>query len=250
MGSKADNFYPGTSIPLTGADVIKRIQQETDTVMCLFSCGKVSIGAFQTLRQHFTRVVPVYRDFVPGLKFVDRRIAYYEDVLDTHIVRINSTHFYRLMHNFLWQPPHRVGTIQVMNLPVIELPELNQVVKMALKMPDHSWIALGIRAADSSQRRATCLSRGGINWKEKSFWPIWDMRNEELEQMLIAQNIKLPTDYLTWGTSFDSIRWFFLKDIRDRYPEDYATILEWFPLIELEFMRRELVGGTIEEDKQ
>lgn len=247
MGTLADNFYPGTKTPLTSADTIARVRQETDSVLLGFS-GKDSLAAYLTIRPHFERVLLVHRMMVPGLQFVERRLQYYERVLDTTIVRICSAGFYRMLRNRLWQPPHRLDTIARFGIPDISYEYLNDIVAEAYGFSKPIFTAQGVRAADSLQRRATCFSHGPINWTRQAFWPTWDLSHQDVANIIQRHGIKLPIDYYLWGTSFDGLRYFFLKDVKRLYPEDYATILEWFPFAELEFMRHHLAGGTYEDE--
>ena len=50
-------------------------------------------------------------------------------------------------------------------------------------------------------------------------------------------DVKLPIDYEMFGKSFDGLDYRFLKPIKERFPEDYAKIKEFFPLIDLEILR-------------
>ena len=51
--------------PLSGMDVIRTIQDETDTVLMSFSRGKDSIAAWLTIRPYFKRIVPYHLWGVP-----------------------------------------------------------------------------------------------------------------------------------------------------------------------------------------
>lgn len=247
MGTLADNFYPDSTEPLSSADVIKRIRQETDSIIVAFSYGKDSIGTLLAVKDAFPKVTVVYRQFVPGLQFVERRLQYFEEKLGVHIIRLVEPHLYRMIGNLIWQPPHRVQTIDAMQLPDVSYDQINQLLIADQGLPENTFVAVGVRAVDSLQRRATCKSRGAINWKEKAFWPIWDYSHQKLADTIEQAGLRLPTDYLFWGTSFDGLRYFFLKEIKEHYPEDYQTILEWYPFAEMEFYRYQLAGGTYEK---
>lgn len=239
MGTLADNFY-ANGMPLSGPDVIKRIQQETDEIAVAFSYGKDSLATYLSVKDEFKRVVPFFREFVPGMQFIERRLAYYEDILGTHIVRVNHVNFFRMIRHALWQPPHRIPMIDAMNIPDVDYKQINQLVFADQGLPPDVFTAAGVRAADSPQRRATAKSRGAINWNERVFWPVWDLSHAEVGDMLRKHNIKLSPEYEWWGTSFDGLRRFFLKDIREHWPEDYDLILQYYPFADMEFRRYEL----------
>ena len=48
--------------------------------------------------------------------------------------------------------------------------------------------------------------------------------------------IKLPIDYQWFGRSFDGIDMRFLGPLREHSPKDYQTLLDWFPLADLQFL--------------
>lgn len=246
MGTLADNFYPDGT-PISSADVIKRVKQETDTVLVGFSGGKDSIALYLAVKDHFKTVVPFYREFVPGLQFVQRRLEYYERKLGMHVMRVHSPTFFRLISNLVFQPPHRVPSIDLLDLPSFTYEDINDLIIADRKLPENTFVALGVRQADSLQRRATCKSRGAINWERRSFWPIWDYSNDAVGEIIGKNGIGLGPEYEYWGTSFDGLRYFFLNEVRQRYPEDYERILELFPFADMEIMRYNLMGGTYEK---
>ena len=54
-----------------------------DTILLAFSRGKDSIAAWLALRDSklFKRIIPVYLYLVPGLKFEEESLKYFEDVI-------------------------------------------------------------------------------------------------------------------------------------------------------------------------
>ena len=58
-----------------------------------------------------------------------------------------------------------------------------------------------------------------------------------------AAKVRLPIDYLWFGRSFDGIDYRFLSILKQRAPADYKRVLQWFPMAEVEIMRR-LYGVT------
>jgi hypothetical protein len=248
-----DNFYvdgPNKGEPLTGRDAMRRVRQETDHIILAFSGGKDSIAAWLVAREFFPpeKITPVHRMILPDLEFMHRRMDYYEGYFGQKIFRVPSPAFYNILTNYVFQPLHRVGTIASLGIPPIDYVWINQFVIQEFNLPDSTFVVAGVRAADSMQRRATAKSRGPINWNERMCWNVWDMTNMEMTPLFRKHNVKLPRDYEFWGTSFDGLRWFFLREIKERYPEDYQRILEWLPFADMEFFRRTLVGGTTENE--
>ena len=62
----------------------------------------------------------------------------------------------------------------------------------------------------------------------------------ELDALIRDRDVSLTDDYLMFGRSFDGIDHRFTSIIKQEHPEDYAKILQWFPLVELELLRYEI----------
>lgn len=225
--------------PLNGEAVIRAIQDETDTVLMSFSCGKDSLAAWLAIRPRFKTIVPFYLWSVPGLGFIEGSLRYYEDFFQTHILRLPHPSFWRQLNNFMWQPPERIQVIRAAGMPSFNYDDINRFLIQQHDLPDTTFCVSGVRAVDSPNRWASMKQHGPINWKRRYCYPVWDMRKDALIDLLNSHNVKLPVDYAMFGRSFDGVDYRFLKPIQEHYPEDYERILEWFPLARLEIMRYE-----------
>ena len=225
--------------PLSGIDVIRTIQDETDTVLMSFSCGKDSLAAWLAIRPYFKRIVPYYLWLVPGLEFVEESLRYYEEYFQTHIIRLPHPSFWRQMNNFVWQSPERCQVIEAANMPPFDYDDLNRIMIEVYDLPAETFCVSGVRAVDSPVRWSSMKKHGSINWNRRYCYPIWDMRKEELIATLTRHGVKLPVDYAMFGRSFDGVDYRFLKPLKEHYPADYERILEWFPMARFEMMRYE-----------
>lgn len=223
---------------MTGEESIQEIRKVTDTVLLSFSCGKDSIAAWLALAPHFA-VVPFYCYLVPGLQFVDLSLDYYENYFGTRIERLPHPSLYRMLRNFVFQPPERCAVIEEMDLPRIDYDSLAEELRKKFGLGPEVYVAAGVRAADSPARRMAVNQRGCINHKRRTFWPVWDWKKAQLLEELRRATVKLPIDYKLFGRSFDGIDYRFLEPISRELPDDYRTILEWFPLADLELFRRQ-----------
>ncbi len=230
------NFYPDGK-PLSGPDVIARVRQETDTILLAFSCGKDSIAAWLAVREHFDRVIPFYMYLVPGLRFVEESLTYFESFFGTPIIRMPHPSLYRMLNACVDQPPERLRIIEAARLPEFEYDDVTALIVQDRGLPKSTWIANGVRAADSPNRRAAINKYGPLNWKRQNFYPVWDMVKDELIALLDQHRIRLPVDYELFGRSFDGVDHRFLTPLKQHRPDDYATILEWFPLAFLDAWR-------------
>lgn len=207
-----------------------------DKALLSFSCGKDSWAAWLSARDHFD-FQPYYLYLVPGLEFVEDYLAYAEQLLGKRVIRLPHPSFYRLLNNAIFQPPERLRTIWAADLPSWEYEDLAAAVIEDCGLPENSWVANGVRAADSPMRRAALMKNHGVNANRRQFSPCWDWNKARLLEELTRANIKLPIDYKVFGRSFDGIDLRFLIKIREHFPRDYATILEWFPLADMEIAR-------------
>jgi hypothetical protein len=226
--------------PFTGPDTIALMKEVIGNrpVILSFSCGKDSIGLWLALRPHF-EVIPFYMYVIPDLDFVEASLNYYEGFFGCHILRLPHPSFYRMLNNFTFQPPDRVAYIRACDLPNFSYDDLSMLIANQHGLED-AWTATGIRTADSPNRRSSINSHGPVNWRRRYFYPIWDMRLDPLIELLETNQVKLPVDYRLFGRSFDGIDHRFLSVIKREFPADYAKILEWFPLAEVELKRYEI----------
>jgi len=210
-----------------------------DTCFLSFSAGKDSIAAWIQVRRYFKRVIPFYLYLVPGLAFIEEGLRYYEDFFKTEIIRLPHPSLWRMLKHFVFQPPERCAIIEDANLPNWDYRRLEAYVRSQSDAPD-AFVAIGSRTADSPIRLANMKRFGTLTPARRSFFAVYDWKIDDVVRELRAANCKLTVDYRMFGRSFDGIDYRFLGPIKERYPEDYARILDWFPLADLEIFRREM----------
>ena len=210
------------------------------TVLLSFSAGKDAVASWLQLRElGFTRIVPFYLYLVPGLEFVEQGLRYYEEFFQTPILRLPDPSTNRMLQALVFQPPERAALLETIKIPRLTVEHLDQHVRAVAGAPD-AYVAIGNRAADSPIRLANIRRYGSVNPGRRSFLPIYDWRVADLRKSLLAARVRLTVDYQLFGRSFDGIDWRFMAPIKEHYPDDYARILEFFPLANLEIMRRNL----------
>lgn len=208
-----------------------------------FSGGKDSLATWMVLRDAGVKLVPVYHYDLPGLAFVEDYLARCEEHFRARIVRIPHVRLYQYLGWQAFQPPHRVPLLEAFDHPTdCTLGELKKLALADHGMPD-PWIAVGTRATDSTSRSLVFRSYGPIREGQKAFFPIWDWRKAQVFQKIADDGLELSKDYEIWGRSFDGLDYRYLAGIRKHYPEDYLRILEAFPLMDLEFARKEIADG-------
>lgn len=231
----------------SGEDICRAIKAGGGpTTMITFSRGKDSIGTWLQIRRHFDRIIAYHLESVPGLEFVEESLQYYERFFDTHIIRIPHSGFYDWLNGFTYQPPHRATQLAAMQLPKFNFLDIhNWVARDQGLDPNRVWTACGLKAADTLYRRVMIDAHGPISRNQRKFYPIYDWNADRLFTEIEKAGCKLPVDYLMYGRSLDGLQYAFIKPIKDRFPRDYAKIVEWFPLVEAEIWRYEHGKGAV-----
>lgn len=215
------------------------VAQLSPTILLSFSLGKDSIGAWIKLKKFFKRIIPFYMYSIPDLAFIEKSIRYFEDHFQTPIIRMPHPALYRMLANFVFQPPERCHIIEDLRISDFSYSydALHNELISCCGLPADTFCANGARCLDNLSRRAGIKKWGSLNPRRRTFMPIYDWNAAQLEQCLRKEKIKLPVDYIMFGRSLDGIDVRFLAPIAERFPEDYKRILEWFPLANLELLR-------------
>jgi hypothetical protein len=207
------------------------------TVLLSFSRGKDSIAAWLALRDAGVNVLPFHLYSIPGLRFIGESLAYFEDYFGTRILNLPHPALYRMLTNYVFQPPERCQVIDDAQLIVPTYDDVNRLVRGHYGVPAHTWVCDGVRAADSPMRRTAMATHGPRNLRGRRLHIVWDWKISHVRQAMADAGVKLPVEYEWFGRSFDGIDARFTGPIRDNAPDDWATILDWFPLAELDLMR-------------
>lgn len=215
------------------------VAEQSPVAILSFSRGKDSIAAWIQMSRFFERIVPVHMYTVPHLSFIDESLAYYEDVLETRIYNMPHPSLYRYLNACVFQAPERVRIIEEAMLTEFDYDDLFDIVKLAEGLTPDCYTGVGVTMFDSLNRRSSIKKYGAVNENRHQFFPIYDWNKARIVAEIETAGILLPKDYHLFGRSFDGIDYRFLKPIQDHYPEDYAKIIEMFPLAEMEIHRME-----------
>lgn len=226
----------------TSEEVLSRLKAEGRPVLLSFSCGKDSIAAWIAMEEHGIDVVPVYMWTVPNLKFVDSELGYFEAKFGRRIHRFPHASAYRFLSDYAYQAPENCGLVEACQIPTPDYREVWRFVREALGLPGDTWVADGVRAADSIVRRASFVQHGVMKPGSRKVSVIADWLKAEVMGAIERRGVELPIDYKLFGRSFDGLDARFTKPIRDNLPDDWETIKTWFPLVEVDILRREHYG--------
>ena len=224
---------------LSGIETIAEIRRQNRRALLSFSCGKDSLACWLAIRDHFDEILPYYCYIVPGLEFVEEAIGYYERAFCVKILQVPHYSLYRLLRNYIFQPPERCNDIDAADLPVEDRDGPAKMCARVGGVGDPAWTAVGVRMVDTPMRRLHFRRHGSINAARSIFYPVWDWKKADIVDAIRKSGIKLPKEYRIFGRSFDGINFQFLFAMKKHFPRDYQRVLDWFPLAELELKRHE-----------
>lgn len=223
------------------AAIRRQLAEEGEPVILSFSCGKDSIACWQALLDEGIDVRPYYMYTVPGLAFVEDTLKRYEDLYQTRIRRYPHPALFGFLSAGMYQPPGgRLATIAMLQLPRLDIDDINILACEDNDVADDTWVADGVRASDSSVRRMVFKTHGPMRESNGKVSPIWDWRISHVRDCLNSHNLPWPVDYEWFGRSFDGLDRRFLGPLKEHAPDDYARVLELFPLADMDLLRHDL----------
>lgn len=222
----------------------EKLKNEGKPVLVAMSLGKDAIATNIALKNEGIETHLVHLYLIPGkdgkrtLNFIHQTIDQLEQDFGQTIHLYPHPSLYRWLKNFIFQPPERLATIEAANIPNIDYSSTWEFIKEDLGLPADTWVADGVRAADSIVRRASFTKYGAMKENSRKVSPIYDWQKKEVLSAIEEANISLPIDYKWFNRSFDGIDYRFLEPLSREAPEDYQRILDWFPLADLELFRK------------
>lgn len=205
-----------------------------------FSTGKDSLACALYLKEIGVKFIPFFFYHIPDLEFVERNIKMYEDKLQIEVVRLPHPMLYDYIRHQDFQQPEMLNYMASFDFPHLSFEELTNYYLDSIGIDDYLYDIVGMRAAESFNRRKVFEKMGtAIDEKKGKVYPIWNWKNEDVKNYIDSKGIKLTPDYDIWRRSFDGLKYQFLFGVKERYPEDWQRIKEYFPLIDLELFRYE-----------
>jgi len=195
--------------------IIDTVASESNgKVLLAFSCGKDSIASWIALKRRGVKVIPYYYYIHPDLEFINKSLDYYEEFFGERIYRVPAPGVYRMWRNLVFQPPERIGVVMGTRIPKFNHDDLARAVKITAQVPASTWVGLGIRAADSVNRRTSFVRTGAAVKNKLKFYPVWDWKKQRLRVELYREKVKLPPDYWIFGRTFDGLDYRFVGPLK------------------------------------
>jgi 3'-phosphoadenosine 5'-phosphosulfate sulfotransferase (PAPS reductase)/FAD synthetase len=220
----------------TSDQIAAELAEAGRPVLVAFSGGKDAIATAIHLRRHAVEMIPYHMVLIPGLTLVEETLERWGQWFGRRIIRVPHPSFWRMLAGNVYQPPQRAAELLAADMPQYDYAELLGALRDDYATDD-TWAADGVRAADSIIRRANFATNGVWRHGQHKVSPVWDWRISHVRAAIADEGVELPPDYELFKRSFDGIDKRFLAPLAQHRPDDYRTILEWFPLAEMELMR-------------
>ena len=230
---------------ITSDELCEQMAKECDTCLLAFSLGKDSVASWLQCRKYFKNIVPFYKYNIPNLEFVEDNLQYYEDFFGQHIFRLPHPNLYSMLSHGVFQSP--VSMERILQDPYrfpshteYTAETVTDMIRYMVGLPDTVYTAVGLRVSDSPMRRMNVKAHGALIHNKKTFYPVFDWLKDRLLREFDEAGIKLSSDYQLWNNSFDGVTNKYIKEIKEHYPRDYEKIKKFFPLVDLDILRREM----------
>ena len=228
-----------------GSDRLCREISEASGRVCFlgFSRGKDSIAAWLQLRRFFDRVIPFHCASVPGLRFVDESLDYYERWFGVSILRLMDGSVFGALNELAFQLLSGEAEIDAAGFWSYSKHEILGLLREKYSLP-RAWCAFGINMTDSIDRRVYVAKIEGRNENRRTFYPCWDWSRGQILQVISESGIRLPRDYLFANrTLADVPNVRHLERMLKLAPADFERVEMFFPLIAARLARNRFRRG-------
>ena len=203
-----------------------------------FSTGADAVASYLHLRDHGIRPILIYHYFLPHLRMVENYLNWFEKMFNERVFQFPSTLFSWWFDNAIFQYPvkarerfrNRIGT----GFEKHTKEWFDQL--LASTLSGNVIFHLGLKYTDGLHRYRY-LMNNGVSYGNK-FYPAAAFQVKDIQAILEKYDCLLPIDYRLYGMSFESPRAWNINLIKKSCPETYKQILEYFPLVGAEGLRK------------
>jgi hypothetical protein len=241
-----DKEVPFNGTPTTTRlckDMAKRSTDKTGKSTCflLFSRGKDALATALFLRRFFSRVIPVHFTLVPGLRFVNESLEFYEKVFGWKALRFLMPYgMARGIGNMQWQYEEDEDIVySELDLWDFEYYNVIDLLKKELGLPERVWTAEGYLMSDSIFRRMSLNKNKGKDVDTRTFYPIYDWTPTQVLEMSSQYDLPLSPDYLMSGRTLCGVPHpQMFERIEELYPDDFEKLKLYYPFLEASMARK------------
>jgi hypothetical protein len=200
-------------------------------VVLHYSTGKDSIAAWIALRDAGFEVVPVYKEIIPDMSFMDSVIAAHEKYFGVEVLKVPYNTLFNNLHNIYGGFDEECN---IMNKAAKS--NIGSMDKMKKEFNDHilnytgcSISIIGVKSSDSLHRRTNFAMSGPYNANQRMYSLCWRLAKNAPLKMIMDAKCPLPRYYLWLGRSPSMLfasEYYFIKKY---YPQDWEKILKFLP---------------------
>jgi hypothetical protein len=228
--------------------IVERMKQKSiDKISIGFSTGKDSLVGYDIMQKSGINIIPVYFYIVPKIKFIEANLKMYEDYYQVHIIRLPHPMLTDYINYTIFQPLHKA-------IDMSQYYSKNLGFKGYLDWYfekegiDCHWDANCMKMADSINRRLLMRGKPDIDEEKKIIYIAKYLTDHDCWEYIHDNKIPITKDYEIFGRSADDLmNYQYLIGIKKFYPKDYQTIIEYFPLAEMEILRYEAYKNIYEK---
>jgi phosphoadenosine phosphosulfate reductase len=213
-------------------DLMKQKAEVSDSCLVAYSGGKDSLVVMDLCMKTFKNVVPFFMYFVPGLECVEKQLRYCKERWGKDVLMYPHWLLYRCMKNGIYCDEH-------FSKDEMPEPSLLDIYSWVRAETGISFLATGAKKSDSIWRRR-CYFSSTAHW-DWAFYPCQEWNKFDVMAYLEVNKIPMPDSSGKSATGIDlstpSLLW-----LHDKYPDDFKTLLNWFPFAEAVVQRRKFYG--------
>lgn len=204
------------------------------------SGGKDSVCAWLQLRKYFSQIIPFHCATLPGMRFREKALRYYEGKFDRHILRMMDASLSSDLLQGIYQLRCDAPFIASLGWHRYDKLEVVEFLRATFNLP-RAWCAFGIQASDSIDRRIYCAQYEGKNAKNKTFYPCWDWPHGKVIETVQEAGLALGPEYRYSSRTIEGTPSATYTDVlREHFPSDYKTLVDFYPLVEAKGARERL----------
>lgn len=218
-------------------------KKSNGTCFLMFSAGKDSLAAWLQLRRFFSRIIPFHCASIPGLRFKQKVLDYYEYEFQTKILRLMGEDLMMALSRYVYQESPWMCDMIDDELDVDDYSKLDILgyLRMKYNLP-RAWCACGISMYDSIDRMIYCRKTGGKSEEHRTFYPCFDWQRKDVIGAIRESGLWLSSEYKYCKRSLGGVPCAtYNKVLMEYYPEDWKKLLKWYPLAEVKNYREDML---------
>lgn len=207
--------------------IIRSVRAKTDTAVLFYSAGgKDGIALLDMLAREFDRVICYYMYLIPNLDHVRPYITWAEN----HYRNVEVRQIQHYQRDYLEK--YGLFTLPNEDIKPRKVGDIEQMVRDETGIP---YAFSGMKGVDGYMKRMRLkkFAKTGYISEKGMVYPLAIWTNKEVLQYINARNLIKPFVYnpntISQGFGIDEDT---IVAMRNRYPQDYARILQEFPFAE------------------